>query len=297
VFTFHTKYWEYTHYVPFSQDVIQEFLKNAVHNWLRGYLAKCQHIVIPSESIKEFLVNEYGLQDGYTVIPTGTELEPSLYAGGSALRKRMGWEKDRIIVSIGRLASEKNWETLLRALAQIQPQHPDVRLVLIGDGPDRPSLEQLAAELGVAERITFTGALPFSDVPAYMRTADLFSFASVTETQGLVTIEAMAAGLPVVAVDGTGTRDIVENGVQGYLAANDPAALAAEIDRVLSDPKQLKRFAANALKRSRQFDINQLTRQLVQVYEQAIQDKKEGRSVTLGEKAKDISSAYQPGTA
>ncbi|MEW6401059.1 MAG: glycosyltransferase [Chloroflexota bacterium] len=108
VFTFHTKYWEYTHYVPFSQEVIQEFFKNAVHNWLKGYLSRCQHVVIPSESIKEFLVNEYGLQEGYTVIPTGLDLEPFLYADGLSLRRSMGWRNDKVLMSIGRLAAEKN---------------------------------------------------------------------------------------------------------------------------------------------------------------------------------------------
>ena len=79
-----------------------------------------------------------------------------------------------------------------------------MRLVLIGDGPDKQTLELLAAELGIAERATFTGQVPFDEIPVYLKAADLFVFASVTETQGLVTIEAMAAGLPVVAVDGSG---------------------------------------------------------------------------------------------
>ena len=293
VFTFHTKYWDYTHYVPFSQDVIQEFLKNAVHTWLKGYLSKCQHVIIPSESIKEFLVNEYGLEQGYTVIPTGTELEPFQSADGKALRKQMGSQDDKVIVSIGRLGLEKNWETLLRAIAQVRAQHPDVRLVLIGDGPERATLEQLTAELGITERVTFTGALPFERVPAYMKAGDLFSFASVTETQGLVTIEAMAAGLPIVAVDATGTRDIVQNGQEGILVENDPAALASALDRVLSNPKQMKQFAARALKKSKTYDMNHLTKELVKVYEQAILDKKEGRQVVLKDKA--VESAYQPG--
>lgn len=286
VFTFHTKYWDYTHYVPFSQEVIQEFIKNAVHIWLKSFMSKCQHIIVPSESMKEILVKDYGLESGYSVIPTGTELEPYRYADGRSLRQSKGWQDDKVIVSIGRLGAEKNWETLLRAVAQVCPVHPEVRLVLIGDGPDKQSLEALVTELGIAERVTFTGALPFSEVPAYLKAADLFSFASVTETQGLVTIEAMAAGLPVVAVDATGTRDIVDNGEQGLLVENDPAALASAINEVLSDPKRMKRFGANALKKSRMFDMNHLAKQVVQVYEQAVEDKKENRFVSLGDRAK-----------
>ena len=281
VFTFHTQYWEYTHYVPLLQEAIKEFLKTAIHNWLRDYMRKCQHIVIPSESIKDILIRDYGLEDCYTVIPTGTDLRPFLRADGKGLRQNQGWQDDKVIVSVGRLAHEKNWETLLRAVAQVYPQHPDLRLVLIGDGPDRQTLESLAMELGIAGRVTFTGQLPFEQTPAYLKAADLFAFASVTETQGLVTIEAMAAGLPVVAVDGSGTHDIVDHGKQGCLVENDPAALAAAINTLLSDPQQMKKFSVAALKKARTFEINRLGRQMVKVYEQAIQDKKENRYVTL----------------
>jgi glycosyltransferase involved in cell wall biosynthesis len=281
VFTFHTQYWEYTHYVPLLQEAIQEFLKNAIHNWLKDFMRKCQHIVIPSESMKEILIRDYGLEDRYTVIPTGTDLKPFLRADGNALRQSQGWQDDKVIVSIGRLASEKNWETLLRAAAQVYAQHPNMRLVLIGDGPDKQTLEALAAELSIAERVTFTGQLPFDEVPAYLKAADMFSFASVTETQGLVTIEAMAAGLPIVAVDGSGTHDTVDNGKEGFLVENDPDALASEISKMLSNPQQMKQFSVKALKKARTFDANRLGKQMMKVYEQAIQDKKGNCYVTL----------------
>jgi len=283
VFTFHTQYWEYTHYIPFPQEVIQEFLKNAIHSWLKVFIRKCQHIIIPSQSIKEILIREYGLEDRCTVIPTGTDLKPFLKADGNALRQSQGWQDDKVIISIGRLAPEKNWETLVRAAAQVHAQHPDMRLVLIGDGTDKQTLELLAAELGIAERVTFAGQLPFDEIPAYLKAADLFSFASVTETQGLVTIEAMAAGLPVVAVDGSGTHDIVDDGKEGLLVENDPSALASAINQLLSDPGQIKPFSANALKKAKMFDLNRLGKQMIKVYEQAIQDKKENRFVTLKE--------------
>jgi len=281
VFTFHTQYWEYTHYIPFPQEAIQEFLKNAVHRWLREFMQKCQHIIIPSESLKDILVREYGLHERYSVIPTGTNLEPFLNADGKSLRAEMGWQDETVLISIGRLAPEKNWDTLLHAFARIQEEHPGVRLVLIGDGSARSGLEALAAELGISDRITFTGALPFDEIPRYLKAADAFAFASVTETQGLVTIEAMAAGLPVVAVDGPGTRDIIENGKQGFLVENDSKALAKGLHKLLSDPQRIKRLSNSALKKAKTFDVNLLGTQLVDVYEQAIQDKKADQSVTL----------------
>ncbi len=281
VFTFHTKYWEYTHYVPFPQEAIQEFLKSAIHRWLRDFMQKCQHIIIPSESMRDILVKDYGLEERYTVIPTGTDVEPFLEADGKALRKEKGWENETVLISVGRLAAEKNWETLLRAFAKVYTQHPDLRLVLIGDGPAKESLELLASEFGIIERVTFTGTLPFEEIPRYMKAANAFGFASVTETQGLVTIEAMAAGLPIVAVDGSGTRDIVEHGKQGFLVKNDADALAKGINKLLSDPQRMKRFSNHALKKAKTFDVDELGKQIISVYEQAIEDKKENRTVTL----------------
>jgi 1,2-diacylglycerol 3-alpha-glucosyltransferase len=281
VFTFHTQYWEYTHYIPFPQEAIQEFLKNAVHKWLKDFVQKCQHIVIPSESMREILLRDYGLNDRYTVIPTGTNLDPFLQADGKSLRAEKGWQEETVLISVGRLAREKNWDTLLRAFASIYTQHPTLRLVLIGEGPDRQSLEGLSSELGIADRVTFTGALPFEEIPRYLKAADVFAFASVTETQGLVTIEAMAAGLPVVAVDGPGTRDIVDHGKQGFLVENDADALAIGLNKLLADPQRIKRFSTQALKKAKTLDVNQLSKQMISVYEQAIQDKRDNQYVTL----------------
>lgn len=288
IFTFHTQYWEYTHYVPFPQETIQEFLKNAVHRWLRDFIQKCQHMIIPSESLKDILMKEYGLSSRYTVIPTGTNLEPFLQADGKSLRAEKGWKDETVLISVGRLAPEKNWDTLLQAFAKVYRDHPKVRLVLVGDGTARQSLEALAGELGISDRVTFTGALPFDEIPRYLKAADLFAFASVTETQGLVTIEAMAAGLPIVAVDGPGTRDIVEDGKQGFLVENDAEALANGLNKFFSEPQRIKRFSTNALKKAKTFDVNELSKQMITVYEQAIQDKKDNQYVTL--KAEETAS-------
>jgi 1,2-diacylglycerol 3-alpha-glucosyltransferase len=281
VFTFHTQYTEYTHYFPLPQEIIQEFLKDAIQNWLKEFMQRCQHIVIPSESMKEILVTDYGLRDLFTVIPTGLNLEPYRHADGKAIRSREGWQDDIVLVSMGRLAMEKNWQNVLQAAQKVHRDHPEMRLVIIGDGPEKSELQELAAELGIAERVTFTGELLFADIPAYLKAADLFMFASVTETQGLVTMEAMAAGLPVVAVDASGTRDIVENGKQGFLVPDDPDALADSVNRLLASPEKMKKFQRSALKKAKTFDMENCSKHLVKVYEQAIQDKAADRYVTV----------------
>ncbi|MBE0669224.1 MAG: glycosyltransferase family 4 protein [Anaerolineales bacterium] len=287
VFTFHTQYREYTHYLPLPQEAIQEFLKDAVQSWLQDYMRKCQHIVIPSESMKETLVREYGLRDCFTVIPTGIDLEPYRIADGETLRARKGWHREKVMISIGRLAPEKNWDTLLKAAKIVREDHPDLRVVLIGDGPARSDLEDLASELGIADHVMFTGEVPFVDVPAYLKAADFFGFASTTETQGLVTMEALAAGLPVVAVDADGTRDILTDGEQGFLVPDDAEALAASINRLLESPDRLEKFKENALGKAMEYDQKNCAKRLIEVYDQSIKDKKNDRTVAVDELEKN----------
>ncbi|HSM72966.1 MAG TPA: glycosyltransferase family 4 protein [Anaerolineales bacterium] len=283
VFTFHTQYEEYTHYVPLPQEAIQEFLKDQINTWLVDFMRKCQHIVIPSDSIKETLIRDYGLRGRYTVVPTGMDLEPFKQADGKTLRSKMGWDKEKVLISTGRLAQEKNWPVFLQAAQKVHEKHPDLRVVLIGDGPDKEALEEIASELGIADRVTFMGKLPFSDVIAHLKASDVFGFASITETQGLVTMEAMAAGLPVAAVDANGTSDIIDDGKQGYLVANDAEALAEAINRLFDSPRRMAKFRKNALRKAKTFDIKKSAKKMLEVYEQAIQDKADGQYVEVEE--------------
>jgi 1,2-diacylglycerol 3-alpha-glucosyltransferase len=283
VFTFHTQYQEYTYYFPLPQEIVQDFLKDLVHNWMVDYMRKCQHVVIPSESMRKNLEQDYGLRARYTVVPTGIKVDRYATADGEGLRKRMKWEEEQVVISIGRLAAEKNWETFLRAAAEVYRDHPALRVVLIGDGSQREELEDLVNELGMTERVTFTGELPFDDIPAYLKAADLFAFASTTETQGLVTMEALAAGLPVAAVDASGTRDVLEDGKQGFLVEDDPQALAAAIKKVLESQDGREQFHSAALERAKSFDIQHLAEKLLDVYQQAIEDKQAGRFVEIEE--------------
>lgn len=296
VFTFHTQYREYTHYFPLPQDAIQDFLRGRIETWLKDFMRKCQHIVIPSKSMKEILVRDYGLQDRFTVIPTGIDLEPYDNADGDALRARMGWTDNRVLISTGRLEKEKNWPVLLQAAQRAMEKYHDLRVIIIGDGTEKNELEKLAQELGIAEWVTFTGQLPFNEVTLHLKAADVFGFASVTETQGLVTMEAMAAGLPVVAVNASGTRDILENGEQGYLVPNDPDALAQSLIQLLDSPENMKRFGANALIRAETFDVKKCAVQLMDVYKQAREDKKHNQFVNIKDEKEEVQYAKTNGS-
>jgi glycosyltransferase involved in cell wall biosynthesis len=277
VFTFHTRYRDYSHYIALNQELI----KNTIDRIISDYMRRCQHIIVPSESMRQLLAQEYDVTERVTAVPTGIDLQPYQTADGQAIRQKRGWGQDKVLISVGRLAKEKNWQTLVTAALQVMKQVENIRLVIIGEGDERQTLEKQAQKAGLGKRVEFTGRLPFDQVPAYLKAADLFCFASVTETQGLVTMEAMAAGLPVVAVDATGTQDEVEHGQQGLLTTNNSDALAQAITQVISDEPLLGRFRQAVKEKAGSFDATVRARRLVAVYEQAQADKKAKKFVSV----------------
>jgi glycosyltransferase involved in cell wall biosynthesis len=277
VFTYHTRYIDYSHYVPLSQKLV----KSAIERYLAGYMKKCHHIVVPSAGIKKRLAEVYGITDQISTVATGLDLSLWQAADGQEMRRERGWGKEKVLISVGRLAREKNWPTLLKGVAPVLRTRANTRLVLIGDGDERRSLVKLAAELGIVTRVEFTGNLSHPQVIACLKAADLFCFASVTETQGLVTIEAMAAGLPVVAVDATGTRDVMTHGQEGFLVENESAALTRAIKWILDDVVLQKRLSAKALRRVRGLDTEAQTQKMLAVYTQARVDQLAGCTVKV----------------
>ena len=205
-------------------------------------------------------------------------------ADGQPIREKRRWGDEIVLISVGRLAKEKNFETLLRAAALVMKERSHVRLVIIGGGLEEKSLTKLAAELGIAGQVEFTGTVPYEDVPSYLKAADIFCFASVTETQGLVTMEAMAAGLPIVAVDATGTSDAVDDGQDGLLTENNPAALAAALEQVIDDQALRQRLTDGAAAKLPWFDRQRQAERMINVYAQAQEAKRENRHIKTKER-------------
>ncbi len=277
VFTFHTRYRDYSHYISLNQSIVKE----AIDRLLGTFMQQCHHIIVPSTSIKEMLADLYGVTEQVTVLPTGIDTAPYLSADGEAVRRREGWGDEKVLISVGRLAKEKNWETLIKAVAKVIQEDSNVRLVILGDGDEKRDLVKLSEKLGVSAKIDLPGLVPFEEVPNYLAGADLFCFASMSETQGLVTMEAMAAGLPVVAVDATGTSDVVEEGVDGLLTGNDVNELADAIIRVLREDELRSSLKTAALEKVESFAIKRQAEQMIGVYEKAIEAHRNGRLIQV----------------
>jgi 1,2-diacylglycerol 3-alpha-glucosyltransferase len=210
VMTFHTMVGDVLrYYSPVNIDL--GFLERMARRYVRGMLKRMDAVVVPSPSIKEELLS-MSEPKRIECIPTGTDVErfhPG--ADGTAFRERHGL-KGKVVASVGRLSFEKNIDLVIRAMRDV-----DATLLIVGDGPSRPSLEALSKDLGMEDRVVFTGYIDNENVLEAYAASDMLVSASRFETQGLSVLEAMAAGIPVACCDARAFHDIIEDGVNGFL--------------------------------------------------------------------------------
>lgn len=218
VFTHHTRYELYTHYVPGDSEALKRF----VTQLSTGYANLSDRVFAPSESLARLLW-ERGVKTPIDVVPTGVEavdVSARSDAARAAFRIPRG---DLVIGHCGRLAPEKNLAYLALAIAGFMKKEPRARWLLVGDGPLRADLEARFRREGLRSRVHWAGVLQGRRLREAYRAMDIFAFASKTETQGLVLLEAMAAGVPVVALEAPGTRDVVADRVNGRLVGEQTA--------------------------------------------------------------------------
>ncbi len=224
-------------------------------------------VVVPSRAMAEILWS-YGINQPVRVIPTGVRPEHFSGGKGAEFRKRHRISEQRpILLYAGRIAPEKNIPLLFNALPHILEQMPDVLLMLVGDGPARSVLETLAQSRGLAGSICFLGYLERKEAlkDAYAA-ADLFVFPSRTETQGMVLIEALAAGLPVVGVPALGSVDLLGLGKGTRSARNDPMDFAGHCITLLRDNGQRAQLAAEARQLAAEWSEGRMAQNLSQFY-------------------------------
>jgi len=226
VFTHHTLYERYTHYVPGDSPAMKRF---AIELATR-YANLSDQVFAPSESIRDLLV-ERGVVAPIEVVPTGVRLESFAAGDGAAVRRQLGIPGDAFVVGhLGRLAPEKNLEFLAHAVAEFVAGDARAHFLVIGTGPSEKVIRDTFARAGLAARLHVLGILQGRQLADALHAMDVFAFASLSETQGMVLTEAMAAGLPVVALDAPGAREVVEDGVNGRLLRGaTPAAFGAAL--------------------------------------------------------------------
>jgi glycosyltransferase involved in cell wall biosynthesis len=219
VFTHHTMYDKYMHYVPGNPLKLRHF----VRDWVTGYCNLCDAIIAPSLTVAETL-RERGVRTLITVIPTGVDTESFAREDGVEFRSRWQIPADAFVVGhVGRLAPEKNLAFLSDAVARFLGRNPQAYYVVVGAGPSSQVIRAVFENAEVQDRVRAIGILEAQELAAAYRAIDVFAFASHTETQGMVLTEAMAAGVPVVAVAAPGVKDLVRDGYNGKLLRRDDA--------------------------------------------------------------------------
>ena len=266
VATYHTFFEEYLHhYLPVLPRRLGGYLARA---FTRSQCDDVRALIAPSEPMRSVLL-EYGVTTPIHVLPTGLPADRFRAGDGRAFRARAGIPGDaRLITYIGRVAHEKNIGFLVEMFARVRQQVPKALLVIAGEGPARPGLQQQVANAGLADHVHFAGYLDRDTalLDCYAA-ADAFVFASRTETQGLVLLEAMAQGTPVVSTAELGTRSILVPGSGALVVPEEQAAFAAAVVRVLSEPQLHHELSQRGRVYARTWSSAAMARRLAELYE------------------------------
>ena len=231
IYTYHTRYEDYLHYIPcfrireestvVKRKAVEWIQKKVIPAYMRWFCNRCDLVLAPSEGMQQ-MIKGYGVNTPIAVFPTGLDESFFRKNAGRAqeIRETCSRGKRHLLVTVSRLEKEKNYGFLLRGITELERKMgDDFHVLIIGDGSQKAELKVRASILGIRDKVTFAGNIPNDQVKDYLNAADLFLFASKSETQGIVLAEALAAGIPVVAVHAVGSDDIIRNGENGFLTA------------------------------------------------------------------------------
>jgi glycosyltransferase involved in cell wall biosynthesis len=270
ILTYHTRLERYTHYLPFPGEAVKRLV---AHLLIKRFANRCDAIITPTPSTEEYLRN-LGVSALIETIPTGVNMED--YRCWKArdvyeLRRRYVADGEFLLISVSRMAKEKNLDFLIDGIAKVK-QQVDVpfKCLLVGDGPEKSRLEDKVLALGLEGQIVFTGNLPPRDVALHYLAADLFVFASTSETQGMVLVEAMAGGCPVVAVRASGVYDVVRDGYNGLTADESVNSWAKAVARLLCDRSLLAAFSENSKAFAENFSEEKIVEKVLRLYRRVI---------------------------
>jgi glycosyltransferase involved in cell wall biosynthesis len=268
--TYHTFFEEYLyHYIPV---VPKSLMKHVAKRFSRHQGNSLDGMIVPSHPMLRVL-KDYGVTTRSEVIPTGIEPASFVLGDREGFRKNYNIAQDRpVLLFVGRVAHEKNIGFLLKVLDCVRKQIPEVLFVIAGEGPARESLAQEAKVLGLNENISFIGYLDrHTELNNCYRSADIFIFSSRTETQGLVLLEAMAQGIPVVSTAELGTKDVLRDGLGVWIAKEDLTDFTEKIVKMLKDDDARKSLGVSGRDYAHGWSASKQAERMLTFY-QSVQD-------------------------
>ncbi len=264
--SYHTYFEEYIgHYLPWLPSPVLRFAARALSRRLCGSV---DHLIVPSREMAEVLTR-YGIDTPSTLLPTGLDLSEFTGGDGARFRAAHGIAAGRpVLVTVSRLALEKNIAFLLQMVKRLVRDVPDVLFVIAGEGPDAERLKKLSVTLGLQDNVRFFGNLDRrTTLLDCYRAGDAFVFASPTETQGLVLIEAMALGVPIVSTAVMGTATVLADARSAVVSEEDVEAFAVHVRGVLADPARRAELAAAGPRDAQAWSVDTLMQRAVRLYE------------------------------
>ena len=290
VHTYHTMYEDYVHYITKgyfnnTSKKIVEYLTNFYCN------QTATELIVPTKKTYDLFKEKYKYTRNVHIIPTGIEVE-KFYKENTdpakleEIRKKHGLNKgDFVILYVGRLGQEKSVDVLIEAHQELAREYK-AKLLIVGDGPDMDTYKNLVHKLKIDDNVIFTGKVPWTEVTLYYQIADIFATASKSETQGLTVIEAMAASLPVVAVDDESFRNVIIDGLNGHLF-DTKKEYKKYVKSFIDEPSKLQQFSKQARINADTYSSKYFAERVLDVYRLAIngETSEEKNSVKNGFKA------------
>lgn len=275
VYTYHTMWADYSHYVnPINSTAIDGLIKKAITRISKFYGDKSAELIVPSIKTKEAL-EKYGLHKNMHIIPTGLELDKFDPKNKddkliNQIKEKYGIKEQFIVTFLGRIAKEKSIDVLIDAMKEIVKENDNILCLIVGGGPYLDELKELVKDDQIEKYIIFTGPKLSQEVPSYYHLSNVFVSASVTETQGLTYIEAMASGIPAVARYDQNLENVIIDGVNGYFFKETNELASILLNMMNSDCSKMAREAyLHAMK----FSSEVFYEKVIDVYKLAIKQK------------------------
>ena len=285
VHTYHTMYEDYVHYI--TKGYFDKSSKKLAEYFTKFYCDKtAKELIVPSKKTYDLFKKKYKVNKTIHIVPTGIDVEKFYIEKQNKkdlelLKKELKIKKDDFIITyVGRLAEEKNIEFLIRNHTNLNKK---CKLLIVGNGPDMDKFKDMVKQENLENQVFFTGAIPHYEIPSYYAISNLFVTASVTETQGLTVIEAMASSLPVVCADDEAFKDSVIDGLNGKTFKNDKEYVKA-IDNLYKNKEEYKIMCKQARITAESHSLKYYAEKIIDVYNRAIN----GTSETLIDKIKNI---------